>query len=137
MIGGLPPSPYVTSTLTRGWVCRLHLLLALASAVILESESRGSHEHILLSQLRDSPRSTYLYPPRTGCPSFNPRHWVPFSSPPTTRRAIVEYSNTLPYSWNGRKDKVRIRVTLRLTLYRQSVRLGAQPLETYDQYFFN
>jgi hypothetical protein len=41
--------------MTRGWVCRLQLLLDLASAVILRSESRGTHEHILLSQIRDSP----------------------------------------------------------------------------------
>jgi hypothetical protein len=47
-------SPYVTSSLTRGWVCRLQLLLALASAVILRSESRGTHDQILLSQIRDS-----------------------------------------------------------------------------------
>jgi hypothetical protein len=39
----------------RGWVCRLQLLLALASAVILRSESHGTHDHILLSQIRDSP----------------------------------------------------------------------------------
>jgi hypothetical protein len=31
----------------------------------------------------------YLYPPGTGWPSYGPRHWVPFSSPPTTRRATV------------------------------------------------
>jgi hypothetical protein len=31
------------------------LLLFLASAVILEYESRGTHGHILLSQIRDSP----------------------------------------------------------------------------------
>jgi hypothetical protein len=31
------------------------LLLAFASAVILGSESRGSHDHILLSQIRDFP----------------------------------------------------------------------------------
>jgi hypothetical protein len=30
-------SPYVTSSLKRGWACRLQLLLALASAVILKS----------------------------------------------------------------------------------------------------
>jgi hypothetical protein len=48
-------SPYVTFSLTRGWVCRLKLLLVLASAVILRSESRGTHDHILLSQIRDSP----------------------------------------------------------------------------------
>jgi hypothetical protein len=40
-------------SLARGRVCRLHLLLTLASAVILGSESRGTHDHILLSQVRD------------------------------------------------------------------------------------
>jgi hypothetical protein len=39
----------------RGGVCRLELKLALASAVILRSESRGTQYHILLSQIRDSP----------------------------------------------------------------------------------
>jgi S-ribosylhomocysteine lyase LuxS involved in autoinducer biosynthesis len=39
----------------RRWVCLLQLLLALANAVILRSESRGTNEHILLSQIRDSP----------------------------------------------------------------------------------
>jgi hypothetical protein len=34
-------SPYVTSSLTRGWVCPLQLLLGLASAVILRSQSAG------------------------------------------------------------------------------------------------
>jgi hypothetical protein len=48
-------SPYVTSSLTRGWVYRLQLLLAFASAIILGSESRGTHDHILLSHIRDSP----------------------------------------------------------------------------------
>jgi hypothetical protein len=47
--------PYVTSSLTRGWVCHLKLLLVLASAVILRSESRGTHDHSLLSQIRESP----------------------------------------------------------------------------------
>jgi hypothetical protein len=45
-------SPYVTSSLTRGCVCRLQWLLGLASAVIL-SESRGTHDHILLSKIRE------------------------------------------------------------------------------------
>jgi hypothetical protein len=38
---------------TRGRVCCLQLLLALASAVILGSESRGTRNHILLPQIRD------------------------------------------------------------------------------------
>jgi hypothetical protein len=33
----------------------LQLLLVLASAVILGSESHGTHDHILLSQIPDSP----------------------------------------------------------------------------------
>jgi hypothetical protein len=48
-------SPNVTSSLTRGWVCRLQLFLVLASTVILRSESRGTRGHILLPQTRDSP----------------------------------------------------------------------------------
>jgi hypothetical protein len=48
-------SPYVTSSLTRGWVCHLQLLLALTSAVVLRSKSRRTHDYILLSQIRESP----------------------------------------------------------------------------------
>jgi hypothetical protein len=36
-------------------MCRLQLLLALASAGILGFESRRTHHHILLYQIRDSP----------------------------------------------------------------------------------
>jgi hypothetical protein len=43
------------SSLTRGRVCRSRQLPVLARAVILGSESRGTHDHILLSQIRDSP----------------------------------------------------------------------------------
>jgi hypothetical protein len=32
--------------------------------------------------------------------------------------------------------KVKVKVTLRLAVYRQSVRLGFKPLETHDQTFF-
>jgi hypothetical protein len=39
----------------RGWLCRLQLLVVLASAVILKSKYSGTHDHILLSQIRDSP----------------------------------------------------------------------------------
>jgi hypothetical protein len=42
-------------SLTRGRVCRLQLLLGLASAVIFGSESHRTRGHILLSQIRDSP----------------------------------------------------------------------------------
>jgi hypothetical protein len=39
----------------RGQVCRLQLLLALASAVICVSQSRRARGNILLSQIRDFP----------------------------------------------------------------------------------
>jgi hypothetical protein len=75
-------------------VCRLQLLLVLASAVILRSESRGTRAHILLSQIRDSPNLESQVPvfisPRKRVAQFTPRHWVPFSSPPTTRRSTME-----------------------------------------------
>jgi hypothetical protein len=48
-------SPYLTSSLTRGWVCSLQFMLVLASAVICRSEYRRILDHILLSQIRDSP----------------------------------------------------------------------------------
>jgi hypothetical protein len=62
-------------SLTRGRVCRLQLLLVLASAVIIRSESLGTRDHILLSQNRDLPfrrllrlaglRLRYSTPPST------------------------------------------------------------------------
>jgi hypothetical protein len=73
------------------------MLLALAIAVILRSESRGTHDHILLSQIQDSPKLEGQAPvfisPRNTVARLYPRHWVPFSSPPTTRRATVEVSD--------------------------------------------
>jgi hypothetical protein len=42
-------------SLTRGWVCRLQLLMAPASAVTFGSQSRRTRDHILLSQIRDFP----------------------------------------------------------------------------------
>jgi hypothetical protein len=65
----------------------LQLLLALTSAVILGSESHGTHEKILPSQIWD-----YCL-------------------------------------------KVRVRVTLQLAVYHQSVHLGTKPFETHNQYF--
>jgi hypothetical protein len=44
------------------------------------------------------PRSLYLYPPGTGWPNHTPRHWVPFSSPPTTHRVTEEVFD--PTGWS-------------------------------------
>jgi hypothetical protein len=72
-------------SLTREGVCHLQLLLVLASAVILGSESRGPRDHILLSHIGDSPNLEGQVPV-----FISPRHCVQFSSPSTTRRATVE-----------------------------------------------
>jgi hypothetical protein len=41
--------------MTRIWVDCLQLLLVLASAVILRSDAHETHDHILLSKIRNSP----------------------------------------------------------------------------------
>jgi hypothetical protein len=53
--------PYVTFSLTRGWASRLQFLLFLGSSF------SGTHEHILLPKIRDSPQ------PR----SSRPRNYIP------------------------------------------------------------
>jgi hypothetical protein len=75
-------------------------------------------------------RSPYLYPPGTGWPSYISRHWVLFSSPPTTRRATVGAFEP------ACTQRLKLRVTLRLLDYRQSVRLGAKPLRITTRDFF-
>jgi hypothetical protein len=76
-------NPYVTSSLTRGWMCRLQLLLTLASAVILRSESDGAHDHILLFQIRVSPNldgqvPVFISPQQEGGPVAPPGIAFPF-----------------------------------------------------------
>jgi hypothetical protein len=49
--------------LTRGWVYSLQLLLGMASAVFLGFSSCGTHDHILMCHISDSPtcRARFLY----------------------------------------------------------------------------
>jgi hypothetical protein len=97
-------NPYVTFSLTRGWICRLKLLLTLARAVILKPESRGTHYYILLSQIRDSP---------------NLEGQVPVFISPRIRVAQL-------YPQRLGSLKVKVKVTLWLTVS-QSVSLGVEP----------
>jgi hypothetical protein len=107
--------PYVTSPLTRKWVCNLQLLLGLARAVILDSESRGTHDHILRLRFETPstwrPRSPYLYHPGTRWPSYAPRYWVLFSSPLTTRKATVE---VFEHASTRATDKVKVKIKVTL-----------------------
>jgi hypothetical protein len=96
-------SPYVRSSLTRGCVCRLQLLISFASAVILRFESRGTHDHILLSQTRDSRNLEGQFPvfiaPRNRVAQIRPQILGSLSSLPTTHGAMVEISD--PTSTRG------------------------------------
>jgi hypothetical protein len=46
-------------------------------------------------------RYPYLYPLGTGWPSYTHRHWVPFSSPPTTRRAVEVFDSSSAWDLLG------------------------------------
>jgi hypothetical protein len=99
-------SPYVTSSVTRGWVCCLQLPLAFASTFILRSKSHRTHDHILLSQIHDPPpqpgaQISIFITPGTGGPSYIHQHWVPFPSPFMTRRATVEVIRIILHTLEG------------------------------------
>jgi hypothetical protein len=115
-------SPYVTSSPTRGWVCYLQLLLVLASAVILRSESHGTHNHILVSQIRDSPNL------QGQSPLFiSPRNRVAQFYPPALGSLFVASYNSQGYGGVIRRRlhmgalpppsaKSKVKVTLRVTV---------------------
>jgi hypothetical protein len=90
----------VASSLSRRLICRLQQMLALASAVILRSESRETLDHILLSQIRNFPNLEGQVPvfisPRNRMAQLYPHSPVPFSSPPTPDRATVEVFDPAP-----------------------------------------
>jgi hypothetical protein len=143
-IWGLRPDFYFYQTaavcwcgapsLTRGRVCRLQLLLVLASAVIFGSESRGTHDHILLSQIRDSPTLEGHVPV-----FISPRNRVAqLYSQALGSLFVALYDSqgcggvirTLVHTWSSIRtpspnlsclsERVWDRVTLRLAIYRQS-----------------
>jgi hypothetical protein len=102
-------------SLTGGRICNLLLLLAIASAVPLGSESRGIQDHILLSQFFRLPELGGPGPrinisPGTGWPGYTPGHWAPFPPPRATLRATVRafypaFTGTRPGLWVEREDK--------------------------------
>jgi hypothetical protein len=81
-------------------------------------------------------KSPYLYSSGTRWPSYTPRQWVSFSSPPTTRRATVEaFESASTRRATGTRDITSGRTpqktplpTIRLLL--QDVTNGAQPQRT-------
>jgi hypothetical protein len=105
---------YGAPFLTRGRVCRLQLLLVLDSAVTIGSDSRVTHDHILMSQIRDF---------------LNLEGQIPVFMSPRDRGRT--------HSTTQVKVKFKVKVTLRFAIYRQSVRLGVNPLETQDPRLFS
>jgi hypothetical protein len=85
---------------------------AICNVLTQWSESLRTRNHTLLSSEVPktwSARFPYLYPPGTGWPSYTPRHWVPFTSPLTTRRASVEVFLPSPYL----EGQVRVYIAFR------------------------
>jgi hypothetical protein len=62
--------------------------------------------------------------------------WVPELSPAPDTSFSLLTTETLNWLNQQLKLRVRVKVTLRLAVYRQSVRLGVKSLETHDQRFF-
>jgi hypothetical protein len=74
---------FLSPSLTRGRVCNLLLLQGLASAVPLGSESRGTRDHILLSQFMrllqsGGPEPCIYIPQELGGPVLPPGTGFPF-----------------------------------------------------------
>jgi hypothetical protein len=114
-------------------------MLALASTVILRSDSRRTRDHILLSQIRDSPN------PEGQIPVFiSPRNLVAQLYPQALGSRFVASYDSQGYgggirpslhTGETRQSKSKLLYDWRFTA--QSVCLGVKPLETHDQRFFS
>jgi hypothetical protein len=118
----------------RGRVCRLQLMLVLASAVILVSESCGAHDHVLLSQTRDSPNLEGQAPvftfPRSRMTQLYPQALDSFSVASYDPQSYGGGIRTRLHSGSESESLCDWRFTA------NQVRLGAKPLEAHDQSFF-
>jgi hypothetical protein len=85
-------NPYIKLSLTIGRLCHLQLLLVLVSAFILGFESRGTRNHILLSQIRDFPFCRLLR-----LAGLRWRHSTP---PPREKRLVIAAAS--PYIASAR-----------------------------------
>jgi hypothetical protein len=96
--------------LTRGRVCCLLLLLILASAVILGCESRGTRDHILLSQIQALPFCRFLL--LAGLRwrySTSPPHGIPLT--------LMEIYAVIYTEWPRRKGQCEIIVLVIAKVY--------------------
>jgi hypothetical protein len=125
-------------SLTKGRVCRLQLLLDLASAVIFRSESRGTYDNILQSWIWDSPNLEVQVPIfiflRSTVAKLYPQAFVSFFC--LLRLAGLRWRYSNPSSQAETNYSVRVRVTSRLAVYGQTVRLGSKPLRITTRVLF-
>jgi hypothetical protein len=116
-------SSCVTSSLTRGWVCRSQLLLILASAVILRFEPRDSWSHFTVSDSRL---------PQPGGPG--PRIYIPqeqggsFIPPGTLLLFIASYDS--PGYGGGIRPRLHTGLNCQLLLVSRYVASGLTTAQT-------
>jgi hypothetical protein len=92
----LPVCYYGVISLTIGRVCNLQLLLGLASAVFIGSESCGTHGHILLPQCWDSSNLEGQV-----TEFITPRHTVAQLYPQIKVEVKLHLRPTVSWSWCG------------------------------------
>jgi hypothetical protein len=107
-------SPYVTSSLTRGWVGRLQLLLDLASTVIIASDSPAGFMTMFYCLSFKTAQtwkamSPFYMASETGCPVINPGsgfhfrrllglaglRWMYWNPPPNGKTASASLGSSL------------------------------------------
>jgi hypothetical protein len=124
----------------KGRICRLHLLLALARAFIIESESRGAYDRILLYQIRDLSNLQGQVPlfmsPRNRVGQLYPHELGSLFVASYVSQGCGGGIRTRLHAGLTATHRVRVRVTLRLAVYCQPGLLGAKLLEAQDQSFF-
>jgi hypothetical protein len=101
------------------WLNDPSLLLGRTSAGILGAESRGTHDHILLSHIQDFPNVEGQVPQELGGSVISPGTEFPFR--PFLRLAGLRwrYLNLPPCRQPLKASQVRMKVTLRLAVHRQ------------------
>jgi hypothetical protein len=97
---------YGASSITRGRVCRLQLLLALASAVILGSESRFTVSYSRLPQ-PGGPGPRIYIPQEHGGPVMSPGIWFPFHHLLRLAGLQWRYSNPSPRGNSETQSKIQ------------------------------
>jgi hypothetical protein len=117
--------------LTRVRVSRLQLLLVLARAVILRSETGGTHDHILLSQIRDSPNLEGQVPV-----FISLRNMVARLYPQALGSLFVNFYESQGYGgsiWNRLHAGILLSGNLTEALYmKNSVRTSQETLRAHD-----